>query len=293
LYYNQNVLNPAVLRARQRLAEAFQAATPFKHAVIDGFLKPEFCARLLAEFPAYDAERFRDASGSPGKATREDVAALSPAYRKLDATLRSPAFLAFVSEVVGIPGLIHDPDYVGGGTHENLHDMELAPHVDFNFQRQSSLHRRVNLLLYLNPVWKPAWGGMLELHTDPRLPRERNPVKTVAPLFNRCVVFNTHEKSWHGVSRVALPRAKRALSRKSFALYLYSKERPAEEIAPRRSTRWVHRRLPARLKPGRKLTRADVAELDRLLAMRDTELDELHRETRLRQIALELRAKRP
>ena len=35
-----------------RLAERFQAAYPFPHVCIDGFFRPEFIARLVAQFPA-------------------------------------------------------------------------------------------------------------------------------------------------------------------------------------------------------------------------------------------------
>ena len=34
----------------------------------------------------------------------------------------------------------------------------LDVHVDFNFMEERQLHRRLNLLLYLNPTWNEIMG---------------------------------------------------------------------------------------------------------------------------------------
>jgi hypothetical protein len=96
----------------------------------------------------------------------------------------------------------------------------LDVHVDFNYMKNRKLHRRVNLLLYLNSSWDDAWGGQLQLW-------DRNVEHCEAeihPLFNRCVIFETSEISYHGVVPVS-PRA--PFPRKSFATYYYTREGPA------------------------------------------------------------------
>lgn len=274
---------PAPLSARTRamrhsLAAEFASAAPFRHVLIDEFLEPSFCRELLKEFPPYDAARFRNEHGHPGKAHREDLPALGPAFARLDALFRSQGFLDYMSELTGIPGLRFDPEYFGGGTHENLDGMELDPHVDFTLHPHSGLNRRVNLLLYLNPEWDPAWGGALELHVNPWRPAGEDRVQCVAPAFNRLVVFETSDRSWHGFQRIQLPAERKTLSRRSVALYLYTADDPRGILSiPSDLTVFVDRPLPERLRrPGHVLTQEDILQLEHLLRRRDWKLEYLY-----------------
>ena len=271
-----SIVDARVAASADALAARFRAAEPFPHVVIDGFLEPALCRQLVETFPAYDGERFRNDWGELGKAWREDVSRLGSAWSELDAGLRSPAFLGLLSRISGIPRLLFDPTYFGGGTHENLHDMELDPHIDFNLHPQTNLHRRLNLLLYLNEEWDEAWGGSLELHTDPWRPTHENRITTIPPLANRCVIFETSDRSWHGFRRIALPEDRRHLSRRSFAMYLYTRERPALPLIPHDVTIYTDRPLPDRIRAGYTLTEADVAELGALVSRRDRKLEYLY-----------------
>jgi 2-oxoglutarate-Fe(II)-dependent oxygenase superfamily protein len=258
------------------LAERFREARPFPHVVIDGFLEPEVCRRVVGEFPAYDAERFRNEWGESGKAYHERVAGLGPAFRELHEALSSTAFLDFASCVSGIPNLLFDPEYFGGGTHENLHGMELDPHIDFNLHPVSKLHRRLNLLLYLNDEWCDDWGGALELHTNPWLHPALDETVRVSPVCNRCVIFETSDHSWHGFRRLALPEAERHRSRRSFALYLYTREVPPGPLIPHDITIYTDRPLPNHIRAGWTLSDDDIRELEALLGRRDRKLQYLY-----------------
>src|SRR4051812_12636846 len=102
--------------------------------------------RLLAEFPSFDARKAVNELGEPGrKAVQSALADVGPAYRKFDELIRSPQFLELISRLTGIPRLLYDPEYVGGGTHENLDGQDLDLHVDFNYHPSRGFHRRLNL----------------------------------------------------------------------------------------------------------------------------------------------------
>ena len=271
------MLNPDVSARLPALAAQFQRRDPFRHVVIDGFFDAATAEALLAQFPPFERGNARNENGElGGKSTVEQIRGLGPAYAALDDAIQTRGFLDLVGALTGISDLRYDPWYFGGGTHENREGQDLDAHIDFNRHPVEPWHRRLNLIVYLNREWDDAWGGSLELHSDPRSPDDR--VTTVTPLFNRAVIFETTEWSWHGFSRITLPTGKAALSRKSIALYFYTTDRPAEELADTHSTVYVDRPLPGRFRPGHRLDEADVQELRLLLARRDQHNQRLYGE---------------
>jgi len=210
------------------------------------------------------------------KAVHEKITNLGPAWQKLDKLVQDKDFRAMISEVTGIPALQFDPHYFGGGTHENLHGQSLSPHVDFNYHPVTRQHRRMNLILYLSPEWQAAWGGSIQLHRDPYKPPAEDDIVTVTPAFNRCVIFETNEHSWHGFRRINLPEDKRQVSRKSFALYYYTDTRPAEELGAEHSTIYVEDHLPEDFHAGMELSAEQLQHVKNLLTSRDQHLIRLY-----------------
>jgi hypothetical protein len=267
-----DLLNPDVARRGAQLQRAFLEAKPFGFVAMDDFLDRAFCEQLIREFPAFEERRARNEMGEVGrKATVPEIATLGPAYRKFDQLMRAPELLDWMGRVASVPKLVYDPDYVGGGTHENLDGQDLDIHVDFNFHPRRPLHRRLNLIVFLNPEWERDWGGCLELHQDPWNP-EGSTVASVVPVANRAVLFETTETSWHGFTAIRLPEAKKQISRRSLAVYFYTRERPAKETAPSHGTIYVPRALPAHLREGYELRPSDMRDLRDLLTRRDGQI---------------------
>ena len=66
-------------------------------------------------------------------------------------------------------------------------------------------------------------------------------VRSITPVLNRCVVFQTTDFAYHGHPRpLSGPESAR---RKSLALYYYTVERPAEETSRPHST--LYQRAPS------------------------------------------------
>jgi Rps23 Pro-64 3,4-dihydroxylase Tpa1-like proline 4-hydroxylase len=137
----------------------------------------------------------------------------------LNEALASPEFLSDLSYFTGIPNLLADEELVGGGIHITGPGGRLDVHVDFNYLETRQLHRRLNLLLYLNPTWEEQWGGHIQLWDRD----VKSCQQAFAPAFNRCVIFETSEISFHGVTPIT-PAA--SLPRISFATYYYTRQAP-------------------------------------------------------------------
>jgi hypothetical protein len=231
----------------------------------------------MMEFPAFDATRAINERGETGrKAVVSEPASLGPAYARFDQMIRSHEFLELIGKITGIPKLLYDPEYVGGGTHENLDGQDLDPHVDFNYHPNRQWHRRLNLIVFLNSEWERDWGGCLEFLSDPWTADGARPPEVVVPLANRAIIFETNEHSWHGFRRIRLPAEKQHISRRSIAIYLYTEERPEAERAVSHGTVYVQRQLADHIQPGYTLKEDDVEEMRVLLARRDTQIKFLY-----------------
>ena len=272
-----SLVHPHVIDQAGKLRQTFQGSQPFRHVVMDGFLVSRFLEQLSAEFPPFDPKQALNEFGEVGrKAVVQDVNRLGRSYQEFNKLIRSREFLSLMEKITDISKLLYDPDYAGGGTHENREGQDLDPHIDFNYHPRRNLHRRLNLILFLNPEWDPAWGGALELHEDPWLATGQNHVTTIEPIENRCIIFETSEHSWHGFPKINLPEDKKHISRRSIAVYFYTKQRPHQEIARPHATVYVQRQLPEHIRGGHKLEDEDVAAIQTLLGRRDKQIQFLY-----------------
>lgn len=217
--------------------EAYAAAQPFPHAVIDGLFDEAVLSRVLREFSTETPRSITENLAGHVAAKRSirdepETVGVSTFVRFFLGHLNSIFFLGFLRELTGIPDLISDPYFDGAGLHETLPGGWLDVHADFNFHGACFLDRRLNVLVYLNRDWREEWGGCLELW-DRDLTRC---AKKVVPLFNRIVVFSTSDVSFHGHPEPV--RSPAGQSRKSLALYYFSNGRPEAERSERHSTLW-------------------------------------------------------
>lgn len=220
-------------------ATAYRNAQPFSHCVIDNFLPQDSAERLLRAFPAPEAPFWfdwsqGDTTNQPKKQGIGHVSRLEgadPFILNILHAFNTYPIIHFLETLTGMEGLIGDPHYHGGGLHQILPGGFLKVHADFNFLEKLKLYRKINLLLYLNKDWKEAYGGHIELwHRDMSACAQK-----IAPVFNRCVIFNTDSYSYHGhPSPLACPDG---VTRKSVAFYYYNTD-PRDSDGTHHSTLW-------------------------------------------------------
>ena len=66
------------------------------------------------------------------------------------------------------------------------------------------------------------------------------------------------------------------MSRKSIAVFFYTKQRPPDETAPSHATVYVQRKRPEHIEPGYEMQRSDVQAIDALFERRDQQIRYLY-----------------
>lgn len=198
------------------LAPGFRTSEPFPYIVVDDLFSARVLKRVLREFPEPGEMSVQFDAEHEVKSAEPVWDRIGPTTRSLLAWLNSAIFLDFLESLTGIQGLIADSRLLGGGLHQIGRGGKLDVHADFNYFEATRLHRRLNVLLYLNDGWKAEWGGQLELWTHDMSFCQRS----IDPVFNRMVLFATTSTSFHGHPK---PLGRPAgVTRKSLALYYYT-----------------------------------------------------------------------
>jgi hypothetical protein len=206
--------------ALTELRARYSSGRPFPHIVLDDFLLPDVAQRATDEFPPVDPQHWINGIHvNQRKFGNTDPRTWGATLRTIADELNSQRFVRFLTELTGIDDLIVDHSMQGGGLHQSLAGGFLNVHADFTVHpHHRRWRRRLNLLLYLNDEWQPEYGGSLEFWSADMKRLER----TIPPLGNRVVIFNTEADSFHGHPNPL--RCPPGIARRSMALYYYTEE---------------------------------------------------------------------
>lgn len=219
------------LDAIAAVAASYKGAAPFDHVVIDNFLEEDAARAIEAEFPDFDSPVWRGYNNAIEiKKLLNDWDKFGEHTYRFFALANSPEFVAHLSEAFGVKPLYSDPGLNGGGWHVHTQGGKLNAHLDYSIHPKLGLQRKLNLLVYLNSSWQPEWGGRLGLwRQDPERKAPGDLAKQVEPIFNRAVLFDTTQDSWHGLPEsITCPPGQ---LRKSVAVYYLTE--PAAHADPR------------------------------------------------------------
>jgi len=231
---------------------------PFPYVVIDDFLSIDVANELYEKFPNLESSDW-NIYDNPIEIKKSiiDLSKVDSVINQYFKTINSEVFIKRIQEITQIDNLESDPFLHGGGVHYHPPGGKLFMHLDYSIHPLTGKERRVNLILYLNH-WNSSYSGNLELWSQGLEKLECE----IEPIFNRAVIFETSDESWHGIPEpVTCP-----LGRRSLAVYYVSEprnviKRPKAQFALRPTdlkTPYLTRLLEIRSK--RRLTPEDLFE---------------------------------
>ncbi|MGH8214771.1 MAG: 2OG-Fe(II) oxygenase [Rhodanobacteraceae bacterium] len=204
------------------IAAEFRRQEPYGYATVGGLFDRSILRRVAREVESHldRCPPEEDIYASHRKYRLSRLEDMPEHTREFIAYLNSPAFLSVLSEITGIADLHPDPELRGGGIHAIGRGGYLKVHTDFNWHRALSMHRRLNLLVYLNENWDAGWEGNIELWSEDAKRR----IFSLPPELGNALLFETNDISYHGhPDPLACPEG---TFRKSIALYYYTATRP-------------------------------------------------------------------
>ena len=195
---------------------------PYDHYVLDDFLDREVALELSKEFLPYDSPHWY-VYDNPLEKKRacNNWYQFPPTTYNFFHYLNSEDFVARLREITGEEQIFIDMGLHGAGWHMHGPGGKLNLHLDYSLHPKTGLLRKFNLIYYLSPEWDTAWGGNLELWShDEANNKPKEKVKTVECKFNRAILFDASQNSWHGFTDpIKSPNGE---CRKSIAVYFHT-----------------------------------------------------------------------
>jgi hypothetical protein len=246
----KNLINPIYLSEEKisEIRQQFENAEPCKHIALENFLIDDVATTLFQNFPKLNTLNVKRKSINENKSEEYHLENFHPQFNELRDFLNTPQMYEWISKVTGIEGLSSTFDSLGAGVHQGGPGSFVDVHVDVNMNPAAKLHRRINLLIYLNKNWKNEYGGALEFWDKD----VKNCISKVMPNFNHAAIMVTDETSYHGYAKINIPEHE---SRKSFYCYYYT---PADKD-------FVYRDSRFKTRPDESLTKTAITEIKETL----------------------------
>jgi len=213
---------------------------PFKHVVIDNFIKEEYIEQLLQDMDELTLDKsYYYGSQNIEKHKFAFKNNFNATLQELFQELNGDEFIALLENKTGISEIIRNNlELNGAGVHKVLNGGFLCMHTDFegyNDSKYGMLDRRLNLLLYMNKDWNEEFFGDLCLYD-----KTTNKItKKISPVLNRCVIFFTPGNIHGHPKQLDIPYDK---ARQSITTYYYTKNATGKNLDGEdiNTVQWYH-----------------------------------------------------
>jgi len=209
---NKKLYDEEFIREAKR---KYTEATPFKFLIIDEFLDASAANQLSKYFPSLAKMNVNYNGLNEKKTEHSSFSELNNYFTQLKEKFFQQSFVNLIQKITGLEKLHLTNDRYGYGLHQGGKGSFLDIHIDYNLHPVEKKQRRLNLLLFLSHKWEDTWGGDLQFWNQD----VTNCMRSIKPVFNRCVIFECNEISYHGYNKITCPDN---ITRKSFYLYFFS-----------------------------------------------------------------------
>lgn len=192
---------------------------PFDHCVIDNFFHRKVALQLENEFPNFNSDKWHKYNNAiEVKKVCNNWNVFPKVTYQAFSYLNSTDFLNLLRSVIfKNKKLYSDIGLNGGGWHIHKQGGKLNTHLDYSLHPKLGLQRKLNIIIYLNSNWKEEWDGNLGLWSNESSKKPGKLAKQIVPKFNRAILFDTTQNSWHGLPNpLKCPKNE---FRKSIAVY--------------------------------------------------------------------------
>jgi 2OG-Fe(II) oxygenase superfamily len=174
----------------------YQLRQPFPYAFQDGILDESFAKDIQTEILALDDSAWdRYQNPFEEKFTLRDKFNFPPKLKQLFEEMESESFVNQLSALSGHQ-LLLDPTRNFWGVHKYNQGDKLDIHLDAECHPITKQKKQLTLGIYLSSNWSAEYGCELEIWKGDTKLIER--VDSIAPLFNRLIVFTCTDVAWHG-----------------------------------------------------------------------------------------------
>jgi Rps23 Pro-64 3,4-dihydroxylase Tpa1-like proline 4-hydroxylase len=184
-------------REQARAASEFRRSDGVPSFTLEDALPREYALAIHEAFPPPDRLVLKRTLGQL-KYVGYQMNTYDPVLEEAIYAFQDPRIVRAIGSITGITDLLPDDKLYAGGISLMTEGHYLNPHLDNSHDKDRNHYRVLNLLYYVTPDWRDDFGGHLELWDD----GPGRPQRTIHSRFNRLVVMQTDERSWHSVSKV-------------------------------------------------------------------------------------------
>jgi Rps23 Pro-64 3,4-dihydroxylase Tpa1-like proline 4-hydroxylase len=196
------------------LTHDWQLSGPISHFIVDDVLPERWALEIREAFPGGE-QMMRKKSLRELKYVAAQMNKYNPLLEEAIYAFQAPGVVARIEKMTGLRALEPDALLYAGGISMMDKGHFLNPHVDNSHDRAREKYRVLNLLYYASPNWAESNGGNLELW--PNWPSGAQ--TSITSKFNRLVVMETHQGSWHSVSKNVSDHCRCCVSNYYFSRY--------------------------------------------------------------------------